>query len=115
MSGSRDARFVPEKALLDWIWLGNSEACPLLEPNPRDIDLDKLDLGKVGEFAKNLEMSDRFAHWLAKHPNPNKQAKEILNKTAFHKNDNIAFKLAKRRIPVVQSVRDRARARGLSR
>lgn len=108
------ASFVAEKALLDWIYLGKSEHCHLPEPNPSDVDLDMLDLAKADSWARDLNMADKLAGWLERHPRPNEQAKGIIERA---KQDGLFFesKLAQRRESKGQSIWDMARARGMAR
>lgn len=53
----------PEKALLDWIHLGNSSASKMTLP-PVDIDLDMLDRRRLHDLAKNLDMTDALRAFL---------------------------------------------------
>lgn len=112
VQGPRHARFAPEKALLDWIWLG-SAAGAIPQPSHMDIDLDKLDLRKAEAWSDALSMRDKFAAWLAAHPKPNEQALGVLAK-AREDGLSMGAKLAARRASLGGPIRDRARARGLS-
>lgn len=112
---SKRPAFAPEKALLDWIFLGRAETCSLPEPNPSDIDLDMLDLGKAAKWAKQLSMGDKLASWLARHPEPNEQALAVMARAredGFAAGARAASASRALRGP---SIRDRARARGLAR
>ena len=113
--GHRHARFIPEKALLDWIWLGNHQDSSLPEPNPCDIDLDKLDLNKVGFFAHKLAMDDSFTSWLSRHPSPNEQAQEIIGKHKKTYPEPLPINIHHKRIHQTMTLREKARARGLAR
>jgi hypothetical protein len=58
------ARATPEKALLDWIYLGASSRTKLSSP-PLDIDLDKLNLPRLRRLAKAMGISSLFTDYLA--------------------------------------------------
>lgn len=58
-------RTTPEKALLDWIYLGASPRTKLAGP-PLDIDLDKLNLPRLRRLAKAMGMEQGLGEFLAR-------------------------------------------------
>jgi hypothetical protein len=63
----RDSRFdyprtTPEKALLDWIYLGASKRSRMTRP-PFDMELDLLDNRRLRRLAKNMGMVEAFELW----------------------------------------------------
>ena len=56
-------RTTPEKALLDWIYLGASPRSRLQRP-PLDLDLDPLDRRRLARLAKAMKIEDKLEHWL---------------------------------------------------
>lgn len=115
VGGARHARFKPEKALLDWIWLGQAPTCEMAQPNQRDIDLDKLDLGKAEGWARSLGMPSELASWLHSHPHSNEQAKLVIQRAKADGHEIRAELSAKMASGLPTSVRDKARDRGLAR
>lgn len=113
-ASSKRPSFAPEKALLDWIFLGRAESCSLPEPNPSDIDLDMLDLRKAATWAKQLRMGDKLATWLSRHPEPNEQALAVVAR-AREEGLAVEARAALARDRKAPTMRDRARARGLAR
>jgi len=59
------ARATPEKALLDWIYLGASPRTRLSGP-PLDVDLDKLNLPRLRRLAKAMGLSPPMKDYLAR-------------------------------------------------
>lgn len=59
------ARATPEKALLDWIYLGASPRTKLSGP-PLDIDLGRLNKTKLARLAKHMGMSSELKNYLAR-------------------------------------------------
>lgn len=64
----RDQRFdypraTPEKALMDWVYLGASPRSRMTRP-PFDLDLGALDLGRVKRLAKGMRISEAWEAWL---------------------------------------------------
>lgn len=58
-------RATPEKALIDWIYLGASPRTRLAGP-PLDIDLDRLDLSRLTRMAKYMELVVELKAYLAR-------------------------------------------------
>jgi hypothetical protein len=63
----RDLRFdypraTPEKALLDWIYLGASNRSRMIRP-PYDLDLAALDKARLKRMAKTMKMLELLANW----------------------------------------------------
>ena len=63
----RDLRFdypraTPEKALLDWIYLGASKS-RMTRP-PFDVEVDRLNKTKLNRIAKSMGMIDKFSAWI---------------------------------------------------
>ena len=63
----RDLRFeypraTPEKALLDWIYLGAS-ARSRLTPPPLDLDLDALDRRRIARLVKSMGIDRQWSAW----------------------------------------------------
>jgi hypothetical protein len=82
----RDSNFdypqtTPEKALLDWIYLGASSKSRMSRP-PFDLEFDRLNKRRLQRLVKNMEMQARYDHWVAQwrqyqeHP-------EVLNNSAW--------------------------------
>lgn len=57
-------RATPEKALLDWIYLGASPRTRLAGP-PFDIDIDLLDLRRITRLAKHMKLETNLSSYLA--------------------------------------------------
>jgi hypothetical protein len=57
-------RATPEKALLDWIYLGASNRSRMTRP-PFDLDLDQLDKRRLRRLAKKMGMLEAFELWQA--------------------------------------------------
>jgi hypothetical protein len=58
-------RATPEKALLDWIYLGASPRTKLSGP-PLDIDLAKLNMARLRRLAKAMGLGTALASYLAR-------------------------------------------------
>lgn len=58
-------RVTPEKALLDWIYLGGSPRTKL-GPPPVDIDLERLDKRRLNRLAHRMRMSKQLSEYLAR-------------------------------------------------
>lgn len=56
-------RATPEKALLDWIYLGASPRTKIATP-PLDIDATRLDKRRLARLAKNMRLSEQLARYL---------------------------------------------------
>jgi len=59
------ARATPEKALLDWIYLGASPRTKLSGP-PLDIELDKLNMPRLRRLAKAMGLGIAIAGYLSR-------------------------------------------------
>jgi hypothetical protein len=59
------ARATPEKALLDWIYLGASPRTKLSGP-PLDIELDKLNMPRLRRLAKAMGLGTAIAGYLSR-------------------------------------------------
>ncbi len=59
------ARATPEKALLDWIYLGNSRFTRLTGP-PLDLDLELLDRRRLNRLAKRMSLEAAMTDFLSK-------------------------------------------------
>jgi len=59
------ARASPEKALLDWIYLGDSPRTRLAHP-PLDIDLERIDKRRLKRLADWMKLSKHLAEYLAR-------------------------------------------------
>jgi hypothetical protein len=57
-------RAMPEKALLDWIYLGHSHRSTLSAP-PLDIEVGRLDARRLKRLAKGMGMSALYEQWLS--------------------------------------------------
>ena len=55
--------FRPEKALLDWLHLGTSKHSKLTSP-PVEIDLDMLEMDRLHDFARRLDMTEELDAFL---------------------------------------------------
>lgn len=67
----RDLRFdyprtTPEKALLDWIWLGHSHRSRMTRP-PLDLQLESLDQRKLKRMARTMKIENLLGSWLGQH------------------------------------------------
>ena len=62
------ARATPEKALLDWIYLGASPRTKLSGP-PLDIELDKLNMPRLRRLAKAMGLGTALAGYLSRKTN----------------------------------------------
>jgi hypothetical protein len=58
-------RAAPEKALMDWIYLGNSSRTKLAPP-PLDIDLERLDMRRLKRLADGMQLSAQLKAYLAR-------------------------------------------------
>ena len=58
-------RATPERALLDWIYLGASVRSRLPAP-PLDIQLRGMSLARLARLAKAMGMTEKWRHWLAR-------------------------------------------------
>jgi hypothetical protein len=58
-------RATPEKALLDWIYLGDSPRTKLAPP-PLDIDLERLDKRRLKRLAERTSLSKQLAEYFAR-------------------------------------------------
>jgi hypothetical protein len=56
-------RATPEKALLDWLYLGRSSRSRRTPPPPDDIDMDLLDQRRLRRLAKAAQLVDALARW----------------------------------------------------
>lgn len=101
--------FVPEKALLDWLYLGSQEAARQPGPNPADVDLSMIDLDKAGAWASGLGLSCQLADWLRRHPEPTAQSRAIVEREPRGEASASSAKDAE------GALRQKARDRGLSR
>jgi hypothetical protein len=66
----RDNRFAhpratPEKALCDWLYLGQSPRSTLREP-PLDLDIDKLNKARLRRIARAMQIRPALDEWLNK-------------------------------------------------
>jgi hypothetical protein len=61
-------RATPEKALLDWIYLGASAHTKLAFP-PLDIDLDRLEKRRLKRLAHRMKLSERLEDYLSRKRN----------------------------------------------
>jgi len=68
----------PEKALMDWIYLGASPRTKLAPP-PLDIDLERLDKRRLKRLADRMKLSDQLGEYLARKRNYDKDANVIAN------------------------------------
>jgi len=59
------ARATPEKALLDWIYLGASPRTKVSGP-PLDIDLDRLNRPRLARLSKHMGLSSELKNYLAR-------------------------------------------------
>lgn len=103
--------FVPEKALLDWIYLGGQAAARQPGPNPGDVDLHMIDLDKAGAWAGRLGLSVELAHWLRRHPEPTEQSRSIVERELQGSASGTEEPKERRS---EGPLREKARARGLS-
>jgi hypothetical protein len=67
----RDLRFdypraTPEKALLDWIYLGKSPRSRMTRP-PFDLEVEALDAAKIERLAQNMGLERPLADWMAQY------------------------------------------------
>lgn len=78
------ARASPEKALMDWIYLGNSPRTKLAPP-PLDIDLDRLDKRRLRRLAERMKLSKQLHDYLVRKRkydrDPNVRANALVTKT----------------------------------
>ena len=78
------ARASPEKALMDWIYLGNSPRTKLAPP-PLDIDLDRLDKRRLRRLAERMKLSKQLHDYLVRKKkydrDPNVHANALVTKT----------------------------------
>lgn len=58
-------RASPAKALLDWIYLGNSPHTKLAPPPP-DVDLTRLDMERLRRLADRMKLSGPLGEYLAR-------------------------------------------------
>jgi len=59
------ARATPEKALLDWLYLGESPRTKLAPP-PLDIDLERIDKRRLKRLAERMKLSEQLDEYLAR-------------------------------------------------
>lgn len=59
------SRASPEKALLDWIYLGNSPRTKLAPP-PLDIDVTRLDVARLKRLADRMQLSTQLQEYLVR-------------------------------------------------
>jgi len=64
-------RASPEKALLDWVYLGASPRTKLAPP-PLDIDLERLDERRLRRLAKRMNLTQQLGKYLARKRNYDK-------------------------------------------
>ncbi|CAN7640652.1 hypothetical protein LJR084_005030 [Variovorax sp. LjRoot84] len=67
----RDLRFeypraTPEKAFLDWLYLGASPRSTLTAP-PMDLDVKMFDAKRLARVAKQMELENPLRAWMARH------------------------------------------------
>lgn len=112
-SASAQPSFAPEKALLDWIYLGAHPKTKLPEPNPADIDLEALDLGLAAAWAQKLRLRAELSDWLGRHPEPTEKSLELVR---LAREEGLSVvRHPKLAAGEGHSQRERARARGLAR
>lgn len=63
--GEDHVRATPEKALLDWLYLGLSPRSRRTLPPKEDIDLDLLDRVRLKRLARTMGLEEALADWLA--------------------------------------------------
>jgi hypothetical protein len=56
-------RAMPEKALLDWLYLGRSARSRRTPPPPDDIDMDLLDRRRLRRLARAAHLTDALGEW----------------------------------------------------
>jgi hypothetical protein len=56
-------RATPEKALLDWLYLGRSSRSRRTLPPPDDIDMELLDQRRLRRLARAARLTDALAEW----------------------------------------------------
>lgn len=62
---ARYPRATPEKAFLDWLYLGNTPRSWLTAP-PMDVDIDNLDKKKLDRLARRMGLADALGTWREK-------------------------------------------------
>jgi hypothetical protein len=58
-------RATPEKALLDWLYLGASRYSKIAGP-PLDLELERLDGSRLRRLARAMELTEELAAWRAR-------------------------------------------------
>jgi hypothetical protein len=58
-------RATPEKALLDWLYLGASRYSKIAGP-PLDLELERLDPSRLRRLARSMELTDALQAWQAR-------------------------------------------------
>lgn len=96
----RYARATPEKALLDWIYLGESPRTRLAPP-PLDIDLTRMDKRRLKRLAARMKLAEQLDEYLARKRNYDRDAGVRANAPVIE-----------RAPPAQRRVADRHRARG---
>lgn len=59
-------RVTPEKALIDWLYLGQSPRSHRTPPPRNDIDMTSLDLSRLRRLAKAAGLKDTLEKWIEK-------------------------------------------------
>lgn len=55
-------RATPEKALLDWLYLGVSKYSKIAGP-PLDLELERLDKRRLQRLARSMSLSEEIKEW----------------------------------------------------
>lgn len=58
-------RATPEKALLDWLYLGASPYSKIAGP-PLDLEIDRLDRSRLSRLARSMELVEELRVWRAR-------------------------------------------------
>jgi hypothetical protein len=58
-------RATPEKALLDWLYLGASRYSKMAGP-PLDLELERLDASRLRRLARGMGLTEELAEWRAR-------------------------------------------------
>ncbi len=58
-------RATPEKALLDWLYLGESHYSKIAGP-PLDVELERLDVRRLRRLARSINLTEELNEWLAR-------------------------------------------------
>lgn len=56
------ARATPEKALLDWLYLGASPHSKIAGP-PFDVDIERLSASRLRRLARSMDLTERLKRW----------------------------------------------------